>query len=92
MPMYELEMTKQFRKDYKLARKRGFPTNLLWDVIDKLVAQEALEEKHHDHALTGNYIGFRECHIKPDFLLIYAVDDGKLVLTASRTGTHSDLF
>ncbi len=92
MLMYELEMTRQFKKDYKLAQKRGFPTDLLWDVIDKLVAQEALEEKHHDHALSGNYIGFRECHIKPDFLLIYAIDNGRLVLTASRTGTHSDLF
>ena len=50
------------------------------------------DERHHDHTLTGNYLGFRECHILPDWLLIYAIDNGKLILTASRTGTHSDLF
>ncbi len=92
MAMYELQMTKQFRKDYKLAQKRGFPTQLIWDVIDRLVAGEPLDERYHDHMLSGNYTGFRECHVRPDFLLIYAVDEGKLILTASRTGTHSDLF
>ncbi len=90
--MYELVMTKQFKKDYKLAKKRGFPTELLWEIIDKLVAEIPLDAKYRDHALTGNYVGFRECHVKPDFLLIYAVDNGKLVLTASRTGTHAELF
>ena len=61
-------------------------------VLDKLCAEEPLEERYRDHALTNNYAGFRECHIRPDWLLIYAVDKGKLILTASRTGTHSDLF
>ena len=61
-------------------------------VIDDLLAEKILPKKNRDHALTGNYLGFRECHIQPDWLLIYAVDHGQLVLTASRTGTHSDLF
>ena len=61
-------------------------------MIDDLLLEQTLDAKHHDHALSGNYIGFRECHILPDWLLIYAVDKGQLVLTASRTGTHSDLF
>lgn len=65
---------------------------LLVDVIDTLLAEKPLPERHRDHALTGNYKGFRECHIQPDWLLIYAVQKEALVLTASRTGTHSDLF
>ena len=90
--MLELKTTSKFRRDLKLVKKRGFDIKLLQNVIDTLLRMEDLEEKHHDHALTGNYIGFRECHVKPDFLLIYAVDGNRLVLTASRTGTHSDLF
>lgn len=66
--------------------------SLLQFVIDELLAERALEEKYRDHALVGNYAGFRECHIQPDWLLLYAVDHGQLILTASRTGTHSDLF
>ena len=85
-------MTAKFRKDYKLCKKRGLNLSLLTDVINMLLAEKPLDERHHDHALTGNYIGFRECHIQPDWLLIYAIEHEKLVLTASRTGTHSDLF
>jgi len=85
-------MTAKFRKDYKLCKKRGLNLSLLTDVINILLAEKPLDERHHDHALTGNYIGFRECHIQPDWLLIYAIEHEKLVLTASRTGTHSDLF
>ena len=73
-------------------KKQGKDLSLLKMVIDDLLAEKILPEKNRDHALTGNYLGFRECHIQPDWLLIYAVDHGQLVLTASRTGTHSDLF
>lgn len=90
--MLKLRTTSKFRKDYKLAKKRGLDIILLEQVIDQLLEEKPLDKKHKDHPLTGNYVGFRECHIQPDWLLIYAVDHGQLVLTASRTGTHSDLF
>ncbi|MBQ8798295.1 MAG: type II toxin-antitoxin system YafQ family toxin [Lachnospiraceae bacterium] len=90
--MLTLTTTTQFRKDYKLAKKRGYDMSLLETVLQQLLDCKPLEEKHRDHALTGNYLGFRECHIQPDWLLIYAIDNGTLILTASRTGTHSDLF
>lgn len=66
--------------------------NLLEDVIQTILEEKSLAEKFRDHSLTGNYTGFRECHISPDWLLIYAIKQEKLILTASRTGTHSDLF
>ena len=88
----KLVPTSQFKKDYKRVKKRGLDMSELQTVLDKLCAEEPLEERHRDHALTNNYTGFRECHIRPDWLLIYAVDKDKLILTASRTGTHSDLF
>ena len=84
--------TTQFKKDYKLAKKRGYDISLLEEVIDKLLREIPLEEKYKDHALIGNYLGFRECHIQSDWLLIYAINHDKLILTASRTGTHSDLL
>ena len=90
--MLHLETTSQFRKDYKLMKKRGLNLRLLEDVLDKLIREEPLETRHRDHALTGNYSGLRECHIQPDWLLIYAIDKGRLILTASRTGSHADLF
>ena len=90
--MLTLHTTSQFRKDYKLAKKRGYNLSLLEEVLDTLLEGKTLDAKYHDHALTGNYFGFRECHILPDWLLIYAIDNGTLILTASRTGTHSDLF
>lgn len=90
--MLELKTTTKFRKDYKLAKKRGLNLSLLQEVIDKLLAGEVLDEKYRDHALFGKYIGFRECHIQPDWLLIYVIDHDQLLLTATRTGTHSDLF
>lgn len=88
----KLAATSKFKKDYKKAKKRGLPMNELQTVLNRLCAEQPLEERHHDHALSGNYIGFRECHIRPDWLLIYAIDKGRLILTAARTGTHSDLF
>lgn len=90
--MLSLKTTTKFRKDYKRMKKQGKDLSLLQKVINDLLAEKILSEKHRDHALTGNYVGFRECHIQPDWLLIYAVDHGQLILTASRTGTHSDLF
>lgn len=90
--MLTLATTGQFRRDYKRVKKRGYDMSLLEAVIDTLLAEAPLPERHRDHSLTGNYTGFRECHVSPDWLLIYAVDQGKLLLTASRTGSHSDLF
>jgi mRNA interferase YafQ len=87
-----LHTTSQYRKDEKLARKRGLDISLLDAVIQTLLDEKPLDPKHKDHALIGNYIGFRECHILPNWLLIYTIDKGRLILTASRTGTHSDLF
>ena len=90
--MLHLETTSQFRKDYKLMKKRGLNLRLLEDILNKLIREEPLETRHRDHALIGNYRGLRECHIQPDWLLIYAIDKGRLILTASRTGSHADLF
>lgn len=90
--MLKLVTTAKFRKDYKRIKKRGYDLSLLEDVLDQLLQEKTLEQKYRDHALIGNYIGFRECHIQPDWLLIYAVSESDLILTASRTGTHSDLY
>lgn len=90
--MLELVVTGQFRKDYKRVKKRGYDMKLLEIVIETLLAGKSLDQRYRDHSLTGNYSGFRECHILPDWLLVYAIDHNRLILTASRTGTHSDLF
>lgn len=92
MTKYEIKHTTQFKKDYKLAKRRGLNLSLLKDVILKLANGEPLAPRYRDHALSGNWSGHRECHIQPDWLLIYRIEDGILVLTLSRTGTHSDLF
>lgn len=90
--MLTLKTTTQFRKDYKLVKKRGYNMGLLQEVLQTLLEEKPLAEKHRDHALVGNYTGFRECHILPDWLLIYQIESETLILVASRTGTHSDLF
>ena len=90
--MLKLVTTAKFCKDYKRIKKRGYDLSLLEDVLDQLLQEKTLEQKYRDHALIGNYIGFRECHIQSDWLLIYAVSESELILTASRTGTHSDLY
>jgi len=72
--------------------KQGLPMQLLDDVLQTLAEEKPLAPKHKDHALTGDYAGQRECHVKPDWLLIYTIDKGKLILTATRTGSHSELF
>ncbi len=84
--------TTQFKKDYKLALKRHLNIELLDDIIRALSRGETLPEKYKDHPLSGDWIGHRECHIQPDWLLIYRVENDILVLTLARTGTHSDLF
>ena len=89
---YTVKPTTQFKKDFKLAMKRGLEIELLEKVIAALAMDEPLPEKHKDHALTGNWVGHRECHVLPDWLLIYRIEGEVLVLTLSRTGTHSDLF
>ena len=89
---YTVKPTSQFKKDYKLAMKRGLDISLLEDVVAKLALGEALPEKNRDHALGGNWNGHRECHILPDWMMIYKVEGNVLVLTLARTGTHSDLF
>ncbi len=76
----------------KLAIKRHLDIDLLDDIIRKLASSEQLPEKNKDHALTGNWVGHRECHIQPDWLLVYRIENDLLVLTLSRTGTHSNLF
>lgn len=90
--MLELVFSNRFKKDLKIAWKRGYNLDQLGEIIEKLQRQEPLPEKNRDHPLTGNYVGFRECHILPDWLLIYRVDNGELICFLSRTGTHSDLF
>ena len=90
--MLEIILSNQFKRDLKLAAKRGYDLDLLDSVVTKLANQEELPAKYRDHFLTGKYAGFRECHIQPDWLLVYRTEETELILFLSRTGTHSDLF
>ncbi|MBQ8959355.1 MAG: type II toxin-antitoxin system YafQ family toxin [Bacteroidales bacterium] len=90
--MLSIEASHIYKKGYKRAVKRGMPIERLNEVVLKLACQEALPEKNKDCWLSGKYAGCRECHIQPDWLLIYRIDNGKLVLYLLDTGTHSDLF
>ena len=90
--MLEIVLSNRFKKDLKMAKKRGYNLDLLNDVVEKLARQEPLPKKNRDHSLTGDFIGFREYHIQPDWLLVYRVNDEDLILFLTRTGTHSDLF
>ena len=90
--MFELELTRQYLKDLKLARKRGLDERKLNEVILKLISGEELPKKNRDHSLSGDYEGFRECHISPDWLLIYSREVTVKIITLVRTGTHSDLY
>jgi len=89
---YEVKFTNQFKKDIKLAKKQGKNVDELFCVVEKLANGEPLEAKYRDHNLTGNYKGCRECHIEPDWLLIYELMNDVLVLVLYRTGSHSELF
>ena len=90
--MYNVLSSNTFRKELKTMIKRGYDISLLEEIVNKLANGEELPERNRDHALTGNYKGCRECHIKPDWLLIYQIIDEELILFLTRTGTHSDLF
>ena len=90
--MYEVRFTSAFKKSYKLMKKRGLDISLLENVIDLLRNGKTLDEKYRDHALSGDFEGFRECHIKPDWLLVYLIENDILTLTMVDTGTHSDIF
>lgn len=89
--MLDLVMTSKFEKDLLLMKKRGKNIEILKNLVKRLCAEETLEAKYHVHKLVGNYHGFYECHVEPDWLLVYGIDKGQCVLVASRTGTHSDL-
>lgn len=89
---YTIKPTSKFQRDLKRIQKRGYDLNLLKEIINKLANGETLPEKNKDHFLTGNYAGKRECHITPDWLLIYEIDGENLFLYLTRTGSHSDLF
>ena len=90
--MLKLRFSSKFEKDYKRIKRRGYDELKLKYVIAILQKCEPLPEKYKDHSLGGNYKGYRECHIEPDWLLIYKIEKDILVLTLIRCGTHSDLF
>jgi len=90
--MYRVKPTTKFQKDLKRAAKRGYDLSLLAEVIVLLASGQPLPEKYLDHLLKGNYKDSRECHITPDWLLIYRIKEDTLFLYLTRTGTHSDLF
>ena len=90
--MYQVKFTTAYKKAYKLMKKRGLDISLLDEVVDLLRQGRQLEERYRDHGLTGDLAGFRECHIKPDWLLIYFIENDILTLTLIDTGSHSDLF
>jgi len=84
--------TSRFRKDFRKAVKRGLDISAFEKVVDTLAQQKPLPLSNRDHELSGNFKGYRECHIQSDWLLIYKVYNNELVLSLERTGTHSDLF
>jgi mRNA interferase YafQ len=90
--MLKIVISNQFKRDLKLASKRGLDLDLLDWTVTKLANEEELPAKFKDHELTGDYKGFRECHMRPDWLLVYRANDEELELFLFRTGTHSDLF
>ena len=94
MPSQKLEivLSSRIKKDFKLLQKRGYNFDLLDEVVEMLAHRIVLPPKYKDHLLSGDYTGFRECHIQPDWLLIYKVVENDLYLLLSRSGSHSDLF
>lgn len=90
--MYRIETTNKFEKDMKLMRKRNLPLEDLFDVVELLADGKPLPTKYKDHPLKGNYRGTRECHIHPDWLLVYQVKEEVELLCLLRTGSHSNLF
>ena len=90
--MLHIDYTTQFKKDLKLARRRQKSLKKIQDIMEKIASEETLEKKLLDHPLTGEWRGFRELHIEPDWLLIYEITPDKKTVIFTRTGTHSDLF
>lgn len=90
--MCSIQFTNQFKKDLKLAKKQGKDLDKLFEVINILANEEKLDTKFKDHDLSGSYKGTRGCHIEPDWLLIYEIDNNALILMLYRLGTHSELF
>ncbi len=88
----KVKYSSRFKKGLRIAVKRGLDISLLEDVVEKLKAGISLDAKYKDHSLSGDYKGYRECHIQPDWLLIYLIEDDILTLTLVATGTHADLF
>ena len=89
---YKIKVTNRFKRDIKLAKKQGRSVENLFEIVQKIANGETLELKYRDHALSGNFKNARECHIEPDFLLIYEKIENVLVLSLIRAGSHSDLF
>lgn len=90
--MLDIRYSAKFKKDYKAVIKRGYHPQLLQEVLELLCSEQPLPPKYKDHNLSGNYEGHRECHITPDWLLIYKIEREMVTLLLTRTGTHSDLF
>ena len=90
--MLTIKYTSQFKKDFKQAKKRKYDLEVLKEIISKLINEEVLEKKYNDHSLIGKYKGFIECHLKPDWLMIYMIDKDQKCLILTRVGSHSDLF
>ncbi len=90
--MYQILFTNKMKRDVKLMKKRGKDISKLSDILNKLANGDTLAYKHKDHQLSGDMSDFRECHIEPDWLLVYRIEKDKLVLIATQTGSHSDLF
>ena len=90
--MYGLKLTSAYKKGYKRMKKRGTDMSLLDDVVEKLLNGEPLDKKYDDHPLKGEFAGFRECHIMPDWILMYLIEDNIMTVTLVNTGTHQDIF
>jgi len=90
--MLRIRYSSRFKKDYKTIVKRGYDVRLFEEILNLLVQEKVLPQKYLDHPLAGNYAGHRECHIAPDWLLVYKIEKDILTLLLTRTGTHSDLF
>ena len=90
--MYKIAASTRFKRDLRIAIKRGYNIALLEVVVTTLAAGDTLDERYLDHPLRGDYQGCRECHITPDWLLVYEIENDELILHLTRTGTHSDLF
>ncbi len=90
--MLDIFFTAKFKKDFKRLQKQGKNMGLLASALEMLASGQSLPENMRDHSLSGDYRGHRECHLAPDWLLVYRVDKERLVLTATRTGSHSELF